>query len=131
MPNIASTYSSIMALINVGTQRAYNLIDRNGVYNLFMLLKHKKNKGSFLICEEGEEDMRAVYVVVIIAKLLNIDTNELFDGIAEYIADCQTYEGGIASNKFGEAHGGLAYCGVAALCCMNQLHKLNIQKLLH
>ena len=36
----------------------------------------------------GEEDLRAVYIIVVIATLLNIASDELFEGISDYIASC-------------------------------------------
>lgn len=49
--------------------------------------------------------MRAVYIAVILAKLLNFDCDLLFENTSDYIASCQTYEGGISNLPFGEAHG--------------------------
>ena len=38
--------------------------------------------------ENGEEDIRGTYIAVIIAKILNIDTNEFKSGISDYISSC-------------------------------------------
>jgi protein farnesyltransferase subunit beta len=56
--------------------------------------------------ENGEDDLRSVYIVMVTATVLNIVTSELIDGVADYIASCQTYEGGFGANPFAEAHGG-------------------------
>lgn len=49
-----------------------------------------------------------------------VPTN-LLDGTAEYLSRCQTYEGGIAGNPGGtEAHGGYAFCALAALSLLGE-----------
>ena len=80
--------------------------------------------------KEGEVDLRAVYIVMVIGKVLDILTDELKEGVAEYIRECQTYEGGIGSDINREAHGGYTYCGVAALAIIDSLHVLNMDSLL-
>lgn len=72
-------------------------------------------KGSFLLCEGGESDMRGVYIAVLIADVLNIMTEELVEGVVDFICSSQTYEGGISPEPHGESHGGLSFCGLAAL----------------
>ena len=44
----------------------------------------------------------------------------------EYIASCQTYEGGFGGEPFTEAHGGYAYCAVAALQLLDRLDDTSI-----
>ena len=60
--------------------------------------------------------------------MLGIATPELFDGVGQAIANCQTYEGGLSAAShplsnyeqetdgatFGEAHGGYAFCAMAS-----------------
>lgn len=47
----------------------------------------------------------------------------LLDGVPEYLSRCQTYEGGIAGGPGGmEAHGGYAFCALAALCLLGDAH---------
>lgn len=70
MAHIASTYSAVLACLEIGTEAAFDLIDRKALYNFFMKCKNPSSKGSFLISEEGEADMRAVYIVVVISKIL-------------------------------------------------------------
>jgi protein farnesyltransferase subunit beta len=55
-----------------------------------------------------------------VATLLNIRTDELVKGTAEWLVSCQTFEGGIAgSPTSAEAHGGYAFCILAALCILH------------
>ena len=51
-------------------------------------MKMKTEHNSFIIHDNGEEDIRALYIAVIVAKILNIDTEEFKDGISEYISKC-------------------------------------------
>lgn len=43
--------------------------------------------------------------------MLHMLTDELAEGVAEYVASCQTDEGGLAGEPGLEAHGGYTYCG--------------------
>lgn len=55
-----------------------------------------------------------------VATLLNIRTEEFVEGTAEWLVSCQTFEGGIAgSPTSAEAHGGYAFCILAALCLLH------------
>ena len=56
------------------------------MYSLLMSLKTERN--SFLIHENGEEDLRATYIAVVIASVLNIDDEGFKDGISDYLASC-------------------------------------------
>ncbi|CDS81945.1 related to RAM1-protein farnesyltransferase, beta subunit [Sporisorium scitamineum] len=109
-------------------------IDRTKMYEWISSLKQPD--GSFLVHVNGEVDVRAGYCVVCITTLLGISTPQLFEGMAPFIASCQTYEGGIAAASqptyqhvadggislvsydvprppLGEAHGGYTYCAAA------------------
>lgn len=81
-------------MYKIGTEAAYKSIDRKGMYNFLMGLRHAEHTGSFIMHEKGEEDLRGVYIAVVIADILNISDDKLMDGVADYIASCQTYEGG-------------------------------------
>lgn len=93
-----------------------------------MKMRHPVIKGAFIMHELGEIDLRACYLVIVVAKVLGILTPELIEGTADYIASCQTYEGGLGGETFCEAHGGYAFCGLAALCALNLTNKLDINK---
>lgn len=58
------------------------------MYNFLMSLRHPIHKGSFQMHECGEEDLRGVYIAVVIADILNISDDKLLDGVADYIASC-------------------------------------------
>ena len=131
LPHLASTYAAILSIIEIGTIEAYESINRKLMYKFLKELRNPIKKGSFHMHENGEEDMRGVYIAVILADLLNLDKKVLLEGVGDHIASCQTYEGGIASEPFGEAHGGYSFCGFAALCCLQETHKINIERLIY
>lgn len=63
---------------------------------------------------DGEIDTRSAYCATSVASLCGLPLHPLFDGTQEWIASAQTYEGGIAAVPGCEAHGGYAFCGLAA-----------------
>ncbi|KAG4095708.1 terpenoid cyclases/Protein prenyltransferase [Neocallimastix lanati (nom. inval.)] len=111
--HVAPTYAAVNTLAIIGTEEAYNVIDREKLYEWFMSLKQPD--GSFQMNDGGEIDVRGCYCVLATAKLLNILTPELTAGVAEFIASCQTYEGGMGGYPGNEAHGGYTFCALAAL----------------
>eukprot|EP00913_Durusdinium_trenchii_P026135 g24517.t1 len=76
--------------------------------------------------DEGETDMRGCYCAIAVASMLHILTDELMEGIPEYICRCQTWEGGIAGEEGLEAHGGYSYCGLATLCIAGKADALDL-----
>ncbi|PWZ03477.1 terpenoid cyclases/Protein prenyltransferase [Testicularia cyperi] len=152
VPHLMSTYAAINALAIIGGpgpaptpddvvqgrsveigRGGWQEIDRDAIYAWMMRLKQPD--GSFLVHENGEVDVRASYCVVCIASLLGISTPQLMRGMGEFVASCQTYEGGLAASSqptyhytssvpmlsdlnaarpaLGEAHGGYAFCSLA------------------
>jgi protein farnesyltransferase subunit beta len=102
------------------------------MYKFFMSLKQPD--GSFVVCHNGEVDVRGTYALLVVATLLDILTPELVKGSYEFLRSCQTYEGGFAASSqpyfspapdfkmlpeprpyLGEAHGGYTSCAVASL----------------
>jgi len=64
---------------------------------------------------------------LIVADILGLLPDEwITAGVGDYIASCQTYEGGISSTKFGEAHAGFTYCGLATMIIIGETHKLDL-----
>ncbi|KAJ3197158.1 hypothetical protein HK101_005675 [Irineochytrium annulatum] len=136
LPHLATTYAAISALAIVGTPAAYDCVDRAALHDWMM--KIKLPDGSFRMHEGGEVDIRFVnvlgghapicmgysadshvfnsgsYCAVSVAKLLNILSPDLSANVGEFVARCQTYEGGIGSSPRVEAHGGYTFCGLAA-----------------
>jgi len=123
LPHLASTYAGINALICCGITEAYQSIDRQAFYQFFMSLRLPD--GSFRMHDMGERDVRGVYCVLSVASLLNILTVELVEGTADWVASCQTYEGGFAGEPGNEAHGGYSFCALASLVILNATHKID------
>lgn len=129
--HIASTYAAFLSILIVGTEEAYKSLDKEGLKRFFLSLRNKDAKGSYLMHQNGEADLRAIYIVVLISATLGILDSEITDGVVEYIQSCQTYEGGLGPSPYSEAHGGYTFCGVAALCLLGRLHdSIDLQRLL-
>ncbi|KAK7682154.1 hypothetical protein QCA50_014741 [Cerrena zonata] len=139
-PHLLPTYAAICAFAiagGTGEDGGWEKIDREGMYNFFMSLKQPD--GSFLVSYDAEVDVRGIYCLLAAATLLNIVTPELVAGTPEFLASCQTYEGGFGSASFpgwalnddptpgeplidptslrpslGEAHGGYTFCAFAS-----------------
>jgi protein farnesyltransferase subunit beta len=77
-------------------------------------------------------DIRGCYCSLVVADILNIiEGNEEFTrGVGDFIATCQTYEGGISCAPFGEAHGGYTFCGLAAMILLGEEEKLELPRCL-
>ncbi|KAF9917037.1 hypothetical protein BX616_002092 [Lobosporangium transversale] len=121
--HLAPTYAAVNSLAIIGTKEAYDIIDRPKL--LEFLMRVKQPDGSFKMMVGGEIDIRGSYCAMVAATLTNIRTAELEAGVAEFIASCQTYEGGLGSYPGVEAHGGYAFCGLAALELMGQTNILD------
>lgn len=48
----------------------------------------KNNDGSFNCSINGEKDLRATYCALVIAKLLNIKNNKIFENVIDFILSC-------------------------------------------
>ncbi|KAL1435268.1 hypothetical protein MTO96_011189 [Rhipicephalus appendiculatus] len=111
--HLAPTYAAVNALSILGTEEAYKVINRKTLYSF--LRRMKQPDGSFIMHEGGEADVRGAYCALSVAKLTNTFTPSLFEGTAEWVIKCQTYEGGFGGVPGMEAHGGYTFCGFAAL----------------
>ncbi|XP_066254883.1 protein farnesyltransferase subunit beta [Euwallacea similis] len=127
-PHLAPTYAAVNALVILGTEEAYKVIDRSKLYKFLKSIKQPD--GSFAMHIGGEIDIRGAYCALSVASMTNIMTDELVDNTAHWIVSCQTYEGGFAGCPGLEAHGGYAFCGLAALVILNKGHLCHTQSLL-
>lgn len=131
LAHLAPTYAAVNALCLIGTERALHTIDRQQLWHF--LLQVRTTGGAFLMHVGGETDIRGVYCAVAVAKLANFapaDMGRLFAGTVEWIASCQTYEGGIGGAPDLEAHGGYTFCGVAALALLGSSGGCNLHTLM-
>lgn len=128
LSHLAPTYAAINSLVILGTKEAYDIVDRKALLEFYISLK---KEGGFQMHQDGEIDVRGCYTVMSISKMLNIMTPELLEGVGEHIGRCQTYEGGIGAYPGNEAHGGYAFCGLAALMLMDQVHHLDVDAFMY
>lgn len=81
MPHLAPTYAAVLSLCILGTEEAYNVIDRWAHFFLFTSLCHSllyrtnlqlfltqmhQSDGSFIMHTDGEVDVRYVCVLMLI-----------------------------------------------------------------
>lgn len=129
MAHCAPTYSAVLALCTIGSEEALRSIDRKLMYRFFLSLKTEN--GGLRMHEDGEVDTRGTYTVLAVARILNILTAELTEGVAEYLISCQTYEGGFGGEPWNEAHGGYNFCAIAGLCILGRGHDCDLDALDH
>ncbi|KAF9951104.1 hypothetical protein BGZ65_006185 [Modicella reniformis] len=122
--HLATTYAAVNALTIIGTKEAYDTINRKTLLEFLMRVKQKD--GSFKTMVDGEVDVRGSYCAMAVATLTNIVTPELVESAADFIGRCQTYEGGLGGYPGVEAHGGYAFCGLAALELLGRTDVLNM-----
>ncbi|KAJ0173600.1 hypothetical protein K1T71_010749 [Dendrolimus kikuchii] len=127
-PHLGTTYAAVNALSIIGTDEAYDSLDRSSLQRFLWTVRDVD--GSFALHKGGERDIRGAYCAVSIAKITNTCTEALFDKTAEWVVSCQTYEGGFAGCPGMEAHGGYAFCGIAALALLNRTQLCDIDALL-
>uniref|UniRef100_A0A2K6SSK2 Prenyltransferase alpha-alpha toroid domain-containing protein n=1 Tax=Saimiri boliviensis boliviensis TaxID=39432 RepID=A0A2K6SSK2_SAIBB len=101
-PHLAPAYAAVDVLCMVGTEEAYDVINRE----------------------------KSAYCAASGASLTNIIIPDLFEGTAEWIARCQNWEGSIGGVPGMEAHGGYTFCGLAALVILKKERSLNLKSLL-
>lgn len=88
-----------MALVNLG--EGFDMIDWEKTWKLIILLKnglltdqedpsklHTGIKGGVVVCENGEIDMRGVYCALVVADILNILDDEIWENVADFIVSC-------------------------------------------
>uniref|UniRef100_H3HAT3 Protein farnesyltransferase subunit beta n=1 Tax=Phytophthora ramorum TaxID=164328 RepID=H3HAT3_PHYRM len=127
----ATNYASCLTLALLGTPEALETVDRQALYRFFLSRKHAAT-GAFTAHDGGEVDVRVTYCVVSIANLYGILTDELKAGVVDYVLSCQTYEGGFGGEPDNEAHGGYAFCSVAALYILEAVGQIrDLPGLLH
>ena len=125
--HLAPTYAAINTLVTIGTPTALGVLDRGALKRF--LLRMKTADGAFHMHEDGECDVRGAYIAMAVGTIADVLDEELIRGTAQWIASCQTYEGGIGSTPGEEAHGGYTFCGLAALVLLGQVELLNLPRL--
>jgi len=138
MPHAATTFASICSLCILMTSpgksaaMAKDFLDsiRMPLYR-WMVSLLTPSTGAYRMHTDGEIDVRATYTIICCSTLLGIASPFLCqDSVPGYIRSCQTFEGGIGGEPWSEAHGGHAYCGVAALQMLGKLDVLDVNALI-
>ncbi|CAD6197667.1 unnamed protein product [Caenorhabditis auriculariae] len=128
LAHLAPTYAAVMCLISLQTEEALQSIDRETLFAF--LTRMKQPVGNFTMHDDGEIDMRSAYCALSVAAILGLPYEKLSEGVAEWIISCQSYEGGFGGEPMTEAHGGYAFCAVAAMVILNRFRLLDIEALL-
>lgn len=69
MAHLAPTYAAFLAILNLG-EKAYDLINKQEMYEFF---KSRRHNNTFRMMKYGECDLRGIYIVIIIVKLLKMN----------------------------------------------------------
>lgn len=130
-PHLAPTYAAVNALCIIGTEKALNAINRRTLKKFLWAVREPS--GAFRMHVGGELDVRGAYCAISSAKLAAFSQDEeskLFEGTVNWIAECQTYEGGFGGAPDLEAHGGYSFCAAAALAILGGEEKCDLTALL-
>lgn len=129
LPTLGNTYAGLVFLKTVNR---LGEIDKNQVV---AFIRQMKTESGFMMHEDGEADIRAIYCAVAAYSLLystsltvNTQANplatpegrSLFAHVDQLVRRAQTYEGGFGGRPGEEAHGGYTYCAVAILRLLEQ-----------
>lgn len=116
--HLAPTYASLLSLAVLGSSNAWAQVDCINLKSWLMRLKCLD--GPFRMHEpDGEVDVRAVYCAIVAGKLTDTWDDELERGVLNWLAQCQTWEGGFGGSPGAEAHGGYTFCALAAAVLLN------------
>lgn len=128
-PHLAPTYAAVLSLCLIETDEALEAIDMKSMKDF--LWSVRESNGAFRMHVDGEIDVRGAYCAVTVARLCGVTPDDkLFEGTAEWIASCQTYEGGFGGSANLEAHGGYSFCAAAALALLGTTSYVNLKSLL-
>ncbi|CAI2353398.1 unnamed protein product [Caenorhabditis sp. 36 PRJEB53466] len=128
MAHLAPTYAAVMCLVSFQSQEALESINRLTLFNFLKNCKH--SSGGFYMHEGGEIDMRSTYCALAVCEIVGLPTDQLANGVAEWVISCQTYEGGFGGEPGTEAHGGYTFCALASLVLLNRFRLVHLDSLL-
>ncbi|OAL52414.1 terpenoid cyclases/Protein prenyltransferase [Pyrenochaeta sp. DS3sAY3a] len=129
LSHIACTYAAVLSLAMAGGAEAYETINRKSLWHF--LGRMKQADGGFTVAQGGEEDIRGAYCSAVIISLLNLPLElppdsparkhgftSFTDGLGEWVARCQSWDGGLSASPGNEAHGAYAFCGLGCLAIL-------------
>ena len=130
MPHLAPTYAATACLAEIATPRAFAAVDRVAMLR-FLHACHDDATGGYRMHEGGETDTRGCYTALAVAHLTGLTDPALAAGLPGFVTRCQTHEGGVAGEPGAEAHGGYAFCGLAAAVLCGRADALDLPELVH
>ena len=123
-PTIIINMLTISGIAICGTETCYKIINRENMYKFLMSLKNED--GSFSVSLGAEADLRSTYSALVIAKMLNIMTNDLTKNVLEYCKSCYNFDGGFGPIPHCESHSGFIHCGIGILYILGKLDDINL-----
>ena len=136
MAHAANTYAAVLALsIIAGYHNSRKTASRAALALLekvrlefypWMLSLQDPQTGSFRMQHDGEVDVRATYCLCAAAGLLNLLEFVQAGPAADFVASCQTWEGGFGAEPCAEAHGGYTFCAIAALQLLKRADSIDM-----
>lgn len=127
-PNLILNYAAINALILIGNEKGFDLLEPAKIYDL--LLVYKQDDGSFVPVKGECADVRSTFCAIYIAYMVGILDNKLSKNTTKFIVSCQNYDGGFSPVPNSESHSGYVHCAVATLLIFNALNEVNIHSLI-
>jgi geranylgeranyl transferase type-1 subunit beta len=125
--HLMMTYSSLMCLLLLGD----DLGRVDGARVLDGLRSLQLPSGAFRSHPIGiESDVRFSFCAAAVMKVVGGGGGVDVDRAIDYIASCQTYEGGFGQHPLDEAHGGSTYCAIAALDLWDALDRIPNRRML-
>ncbi|CAH8558794.1 unnamed protein product [Schistosoma intercalatum] len=121
--HVTMVYSALSTLLLLGDN--LSRVDRRGTLAGLSAMQCSDEPGLFKagdIC--GERDMRFVFSAVASCYILNGLDSINCENVADFVAKCQTYQGGFANLPYLEAHAGATYCAVASLSLIGKLESV-------
>lgn len=133
LPHLATTYAAVAALVTIGGEDAWSVVDRPKLLSFFLKMCVDGSFGGGMTMHEGGEvDVRGCYCALATCHMLGMDASPVADACAldQFVAACQSPEGGIGGEPGNEAHGGYTFCGYAALALAGRTSAIDVERLL-
>ena len=125
-PTIIINMLTVSAIAICGTETSYQLINRESMYKFLLSLKNED--GSFSVSLGAEADLRSTYSALVIAKMLNILTDDITKNVLEFTKACFNPDGGFGPLPHYESHSGFIHCGIGILYILGRLDDINLNK---
>ncbi|KAL1117784.1 hypothetical protein AAG570_004099, partial [Ranatra chinensis] len=123
--HLAMTYTGLASLVILGDD--LSRVNRQAIVKGVRALQQED--GSFCATLLGSEnDMRFVYCAACVCYMLQDWSGMDMEKTISFIKKCMSYDYGLGQSPEVESHGGVTYCGVAALMLMGKLNEALTKK---